>query len=84
MTTGRHPNLPIAVLAGLRTAAVKHNRHSFVETMTRTLNEAYKYVRERQLRTLERNKRYQLGLGAGATQQEVARALERRPVPGFS
>ena len=83
LTTGRHPNLPIAVLAGLNTTAVKHNRHAFVETMTRTLNEAYQYVRERQLRTLERNKRYQLGLGAGATQAEVASALARRPVPGF-
>ena len=52
--------------------------------MTRSLNEAYKYVRERQLRTLERNTIYQLGLSAEASQQEVERVLSERPVPGFS
>jgi hypothetical protein len=51
--------------------------------MTASLNEAYGVVRKRQLRTLERNQRVQLGLRAGATDSEVAEALASRPIPGF-
>jgi hypothetical protein len=51
--------------------------------MTGALNEAYGMVRERQLRTLERNRRYQLGLTASATDEQVRKALSKRPVPGF-
>jgi hypothetical protein len=51
--------------------------------MTTALNNAYGLVRERQLRTLERNQKYQLGLTSDATQLEVEKALAKRPVPGF-
>jgi hypothetical protein len=83
LASGRHPGLPIEVLAGLRPATVKHKGANFVEKMTKALNEAYGMVRERQLRTLERNQKYQLGLTSKATQQEVEKALARRPIPGF-
>ena len=68
LTTGRHPNLPISVLSGLRSNTIRHKGHPFVERMTTALNEAYRIVRTRQLRTLERNKRYQLGLTAHTPQ----------------
>ena len=83
LTTGRHPNLPISVLTGLRSKSIKHRGHPFVERMTTALNDAYRIVRTRQLRTLERNKRYQLGLTASATDEQVRAALEKRPIPGF-
>jgi hypothetical protein len=58
LTTGRHPNLPLSVLAGLQPSMIKHTKYECVERMTKSLHEAYKFVRQRQLRTLERNKRY--------------------------
>ena len=67
----------------MRAASVSHKGHSFVKKMTTALNEAYGVVRERQLRTLERNKRYQLGLPSSATHLEVEQALAKRPIPGF-
>jgi transposase InsO family protein len=83
LTTGRHPNLPISVLTGLRSNTIRHKGHPFVERMTTALNETYRIVRTRQLRTLERNKRYQLGLTAHATDKQVQAALAKRPIPGF-
>jgi hypothetical protein len=83
LTTGRHPNIPLSVLTGLRQARVRHKNHTFVERMTGALNSAYQYVRQRQLKTLERNTRVQLGLRSGATQSEVDKALMDRPIPGF-
>jgi transposase InsO family protein len=84
LTTGRHPQIPLSVLTGLRQASVSHKKHGFVEQMTKSLNEAYQFVRQRQLKTLERNTRVQLGLRSGATDKDVAAALAKRPIPGFS
>ena len=41
LTTGRHPDLPISVLTGLRSNTVRHKGLPFVEMMTSALNEAY-------------------------------------------
>ena len=57
LCTGRCPNLPIAVLSGLRAASVKHKDHAFVEEMTASLNEAYGYVRNQQLKTLQKTRK---------------------------
>ena len=81
LASGRHPSLPLEILAGLRSASVRHKGAPYVERMTAALNKAYGMVRERQLRTLKRNQRYQLGLTSQATQQQVEEA--RRPIPGF-
>jgi transposase InsO family protein len=81
---GRQPNLPIDVLTGLRANTLRHKDHSYVETMTQSLKDAYKIVRQRQLRTLERNKRVQLGLKSSASNEQVAEALMRRQVPEFA
>jgi hypothetical protein len=83
LTTGRHPHLPLEVLTGLKLSSVKHKDHAFVEKMSSALNEAFKIVRERQLKTLNRNQRVQLGLRSGASDKEVEIALADRPVPGF-
>lgn len=81
---GRQPNLPLDVLTGLRAHTVRHKDHSYVEAMTHSLQEAYKIVRQRQLRTLERNRRVQLGLKANASDAQVAEALSKRQVPVFT
>ena len=83
LTTGRHPNLPLSVLTGLKAATVSHVDHKFVERMTKALNDAYGFVRERQLKTLERNKRVQLNLSSKATTEEVEQALDNRKIPEF-
>ena len=41
LSTGRHPNLPIEVLTGLKSASVLHKGGKFVEQMTSALNMAY-------------------------------------------
>ena len=83
LTTGRHPNLPFSVLTGLKAATVSHVDHKFVERMTKALNDASGFVRERQLKTLERNKRVQLNLSSKATTEEVEQALDNRKIPEF-
>ena len=83
LSTGRHPNLPIEVLTGLKSASVQHKDHKFVENMTTALNEAYQFVRQRQLATLERNQKVQLHLRASATIDEVEKALAMRETPGY-
>jgi hypothetical protein len=83
LSTGRHSNLPIEVLTGLKSASVLHKGGKFVEQMTSALNVAYQHVRKQQLITLERNQRVQLHLRSSATEQEVEEALMKRKAPGF-
>jgi hypothetical protein len=74
---GRHPRLPLPVLDGLREGAQDERSESYVQKMTAALESAFEWVRERQLATLRKNERVQLGLGARASDQEVEEARSK-------
>ncbi len=77
LTTGRQPRFPIPVITGLRDAEAARGQPQFVQKLVKGLQQAATYVREKQLATLRRNERAQLGLGAGATDAEVANKRQR-------
>jgi len=83
MIHGREPRLPFPILAGIRDQILESNRYGFVEKITRAMQAANDYVRNRQQDMLLRNLTLQLGLPRGASRDRIDQKLAKYRDPGY-